>query len=171
MLQRNGGKVTYDALMNSSEMPYLNQVINETIRMYPILPLLDRVCTNPNGYALEPFSDFKIPFGMPVHIPVYSLHRNEKYFPDPLKFDPERFSNCEDSITPFTYLSFGAGARHCIGARFALMQAKTGMVKILKDFRLELTENTPKKIVLEKRALIIQADKGIYLNFVEDPIQ
>lgn len=171
MLMRNEGKVTYDSLMNISEMPYLHQILNETVRMYPIIPLLDRLCINTEGYSLEPYSDFKIPYGMPVYIPIFSLHRNEKYFPDPLKFDPERFAHSNlNNLTQFTHFPFGAGPRNCIGERFGLMQVKSGIVKILKDFRLEPTENTPKEIVLEKKALVVQADRGIYFNLIKDEL-
>lgn len=171
MLVRTKGQVTYDAIMNTSEMPCLHQVVYETMRIYPILPFLDRVCINPDGYSLEPFSDFKIPFGMPVYIPIFALHRNEKNFPDPMKFDPERFSPDNISkIKPFTNLPFGSGPRNCIGERFGLMQVKSGIVNILKDFRLEPSEKTPKTITLEKKAMLVQSDKGLFLNLVKDQL-
>lgn len=44
--------------------------------MYPILPFLDRICTEKSGYSLEPYSNFKIPYGMPIIIPVYAFHRD-----------------------------------------------------------------------------------------------
>ena len=171
MLIRTEGKVTYDAVMNSTEMPYLHQIVHETLRIYPILPVLDRQCVNPDGYSLEPFSDFKIPYGMPVYIPYYAIQRDEKYFPDPLKFDPERFSPANiGNIKPFTNFPFGVGPRICIGERFGLMQVKTGLVKILKDFRIETTVNTPKTIVLEKKSMVIHSDKGLFVNFIRDPL-
>lgn len=171
MLAKTGGKVTYDALMNASEMPYLHQVIEETLRLYPIIPLLDRKCISPDGYSLEPYSNFKIPYGMPVYIPIFSLQRNEKYYPNPKKFDPDRFSHGNiNNLTQFTTFPFGAGPRNCIGERFGLMQVKTGIVKILKDFRLEPTEKTPKEIKLEKKALVMQAEQGMFFNLVKDPL-
>lgn len=171
MLMRTEGKVTYDSVMNITEMPYLHQVVYETLRLYPILPWLDRVCVNPDGYSLEPFSDFKIPYGMPVYIPVFAMQRDKKYFPDPLKFDANRFSPENiHNIQPFTNLPFGSGPRNCVGERFGLMQVKTALVKILKDFRLEATANTPKEIVFEKKAMVVQADRGLYLNMIKDPL-
>lgn len=171
MLNRTDGKVTYDSVMNTTEMPYLHQVVHETLRLYPILPVLDRQCVNPDGYSLEPLSDFKIPCGMPVYIPFYAIQRDPKYFPDPLQFDPERFS-AENigKIKPFTNFPFGSGPRNCIGERFGLMQVKTGIVKLLKYFRLETTEKTPKKIVLEKKSMVIHSDKGLFINYVRDPL-
>lgn len=169
-LDRTGGKVTYDAVM-TEQMPFLDQIVSETLRMYPILPILDRECVKPDGFSMEPFSDFVIPRGMPIYVPVFALHRDEKYYPEPSKFDPSRFSPENiDKIQPFTYFPFGAGPRNCIGKRFALMQVKTALVKILKDFRLETTEKTPKEIVLEKSALVVQADTGLFLSLVKDPL-
>lgn len=108
MLVKNEGKVTYDSMMNATDMPYLQQVINETLRLYPILPVMDRECIKPDGYSLEPFSDFKIPCGMPIYVPVFAIHRDEKNFPDPMKFDPDRFSPENiHNIKPYTHFPFG----------------------------------------------------------------
>jgi cytochrome P450 family 6 len=171
MLVKNDGKIFYESLMNVNELPYLNQVFHETLRIYSILPIIDRVCTNPEGFSLEPDSKFKIPFGMPIYIPYYAIQRDEKYFPDPLKFDPERFAPENiSSIQPFTNLPFGTGPRNCIGERFGIMQVKAGIVKILKDFRLETTARTPEKVVLEEKALLIQSKTGLFVNLVKDPI-
>jgi cytochrome P450 family 6 len=164
-------KISYDSLMNTNELPFLNQVFHETLRIYPTLPLFDRVCTNPAGVSLKPVSKFRIPYGMPIYIPYYAIQRDEKYFPDPLKFDPERFAPENiGNIQPFTNFPFGSGNRNCIGERFAIMQVKAGIVKVLKDFRLETTENTPKKVILEEKALLIQSKTGLFLNFVKDPL-
>lgn len=163
MLQQSDGIVTYDALMNTKDMPYLHQVVHETLRLYPVLPVLDRECINPEGYSLEPFSNFTIPYGMPLYIPTYAIQRDERYFPNPLKFDAERFSPENiGKILPFTNLPFGNGPRNCVGERFGLMQVKTGLVKILKDFRVE-----PKEV--GRTVLISQADQ--WLKLVKDPLQ
>lgn len=113
-LRKSDGKLTYETVMH--ETPYLHQVILETLRIYPVLPFLDRECTNPNGYTLKPFSNFVIPYKMPIFIPIYGTQRDEKYFPDPLKFDPERFSPENiHKIPSFIHLPFGIGNRSCIG--------------------------------------------------------
>lgn len=90
MLKNNNGEVNYDGVMN--ETPYLFQVIIEAIRMYPVVPWIDRECTDPNGYSLEPYSNFRIPYKMQLYMPAFPLHRDEKFFPDSLKFNPDRFS-------------------------------------------------------------------------------
>jgi len=116
-LMKNDGKLTYDIIMH--ETPYLHQIFVEVLRIYPVLPFLDRECTNPNGYSLKPYSDFVIPYKMPIFIPIYGIQRDEKYFEDPLKFDPERFSTENiHKISTFTNLPFGTGNRSCIGGKF-----------------------------------------------------
>ena len=171
MLTKTEGKITYESVMSLQEMPYLHQVIHEALRLYPILAVHDRECTSPDGFSLEPFSDFRIPCGTPVYVPLYAMQRDEKYFPNPLKFDPERFApKNADNIKPFTYFPFGAGQRSCIGERLGLMLVKLGIVKILKDFRLETTENTPMEIVLEKKATIIRSEEAMLVDFVLDPL-
>lgn len=84
----------------------------ETLRKYPSLPILTRRCTKtfsmPAGNRIEK--------GDRIMIPVWSLHHDPDYFPDPDKFDPERFSSeNKPTIKPFTYLPFGEGPRMCIG--------------------------------------------------------
>jgi cytochrome P450 family 6 len=169
ILIKTQGTLPFDVVMN--EMPYLQQVIFETLRLHPALPTIDRVCASVGGYSLEPFSDFTIPFGMPVYIPVYSIQRDKKYFPEPTKFKPERHSpENKHELGAQTYFPFGGGQRKCLGERFGLMMVKIGIVKLLKDFKLEVTEKTPKEIILAKNSIVVQSENGLYLNFVKDAL-
>lgn len=171
MLIKTGGKVTYEAVMNNNEMPYLHQIILETLRLYPVVPYLDRECVALNGYTSDAFNNFTIPYRMPIIIPIFGLHRDEKFFPDPLKFDPERFApNNKDNIIDYSFIPFGSGSRNCIGERLAYLQMKVGIVKILKDFRMEATSRTPKMIEFEKRAMLIQSKHGLFMNLIKDPL-
>jgi cytochrome P450 family 6 len=170
-LAENDGKFLYESVANNSVMPYLHQVMNETLRIYSILPTLDRRCIDPNGYSLKPFSDFKIPFDMPVFIPIHALAKDEKYFPDPLKYDPDRFATENlGKIPSCCHIPFGIGPRYCLGERLGWIQTKTALCNILKDFRVEMSENTPKNIKLKKNALLIQSEEPLMLKFVKDPL-
>lgn len=73
-LLKNDGKITYEML--NGGMVYLGQFIKEVIRKYSSLPVLDRICSPPEGetgYSLEPYSDFRIPPGMPIFIPLSAI--------------------------------------------------------------------------------------------------
>ncbi|KAL1418761.1 hypothetical protein MTO96_025790 [Rhipicephalus appendiculatus] len=83
-----------------------------------------------------------------IAIPVYSMHYDPQYFPDPLKFDPERFSDENlQSVQPYTYLPFGAGPRNCIGMRFALQVVKLSILHTIRNVQVVRTEKT--KVPLE----------------------
>lgn len=72
-LKSNNGYLTYEAILN---LEYLGMVISEVLRKYPPLPFLDRECTNPVGFELSKYSHFTIPKGMPIIIPIFSIHRD-----------------------------------------------------------------------------------------------
>lgn len=166
-LKKTQGVLNYDSL-HSSEMPYLHQVVMEALRKYPAVPFLERMCIDPKGYSLKPESDFVIPFGMPIHIPVYSMFRSEKFFTNPLVFDPERFA--DNLGNPYEFMPFGTGPRNCVAERFGLMAMKMGIVRILMNFKLEQLPETPKDIIQLPNSMVIQSKIPIIAKFVKDPL-
>ncbi|XP_010745056.3 cytochrome P450 3A40 [Larimichthys crocea] len=157
------GRPTYEALM---QMEYMDMVVNESMRLYPIANRLERM-----SKASVEINGVSIPKGTGIVIPVYSLHLNPALWPEPEAFKPERFSKeNKDDIDPYTFLPFGAGPRNCIGMRFALLMMKLAIVEILQDFSfvtcketeipLELggdgfiTPKNPIKLKLEPRATV-----------------
>ncbi|CAH1395673.1 unnamed protein product [Nezara viridula] len=123
------GQLTFDSL---KELKFLNNCIAETLRIFPSLAILNRECikdyTLPDGTVIEK--------GMNILIPTLSLHRDPKYFPDPLEFKPDRFEN-----PPIrgTYLPFGDGPRICIGKRFAEAVMSSLLARSLEKYRFELS--------------------------------
>ncbi|XP_035706596.1 cytochrome P450 9e2 [Folsomia candida] len=110
VLEENGGELSYDAL---NKMTYLDMVISETLRYYPPLFATDRGCTK--DYKI-PGTEFVMKKGQVLLIPTYGLHHDADYFPEPEKFNPERFSpENKAKINHYAYLPFGAGPRNCIG--------------------------------------------------------
>lgn len=121
VLIKTGGKVTYEELL---KMKYLDQVISETLRMYPAGYILTRVCTKTYLIPAKKYKevDLTVDPGTVVVIPVIGLHMDPKYFPNPMKFDPDRFSEANRSdIVPGTFIPFGSGPRNCIGGYFIQM--------------------------------------------------
>lgn len=98
-------------------MRHLDDAISETLRLWPPIAELNRRCIR--EYVVAATDDHpRIHFkeGDSVMIPVYGLHLDPDNFPQPERFDPERFSDeNKHTIKPFTYLPFGAGPRNCIG--------------------------------------------------------
>ena len=87
--------------------------------------------------------DLKIPKDSPILIPVYSVQRDPAVFPDPEKFDPERFApSAKQSRNPYSFLPFGHGPHSCIGMRFAKMQIRLVLARMLRKYRLEVTPDT-----------------------------
>ncbi|GJQ81669.1 Cyp6a9 [Trypoxylus dichotomus] len=159
---KNDGKLTYDAVM---EMRYLDQVINETLRKYPPVGGLSRECSV--DYKV-PNTDVTIKAGTRVIISTLALHRDPQYYPEPEKFDPERFNEENKAKRPtYTFLPFGEGPRICIGLRFGLMQTKTGLSMLLNNYRILPAageryniEFDPKSFILTKKGkVMLRAEK------------
>uniref|UniRef100_A0A2H1VYP7 unspecific monooxygenase n=1 Tax=Spodoptera frugiperda TaxID=7108 RepID=A0A2H1VYP7_SPOFR len=112
---KNGGKFDFNSIQN---MVYMDMVVSEILRLWPPGFVLDRICHKdynlgkPNPKAEK---DVQVRKGTGVWIPVYCIHRDPKYFPNPEKFDPERFSEANrHTIDPMTYMPFGIGPRNWI---------------------------------------------------------
>ena len=94
-----------------------NVFFTETLRKYPIAPFLDRACTRDWKFPdSSGHSNVTLPRGIATYIPVYGIHHDPQYYPDPERFDPERFT--QENMKKrhqFTYLAFGGGLRICLG--------------------------------------------------------
>jgi cytochrome P450 len=115
------------------QLCYLEQVINETLRLYPPIHLGSRVA----ACDLE-FQGYRIPAGQRVLYSIYLTHRDPRYWRSPTDFMPERFVP-EPARRPYTFLPFGGGARNCIGTAFAQVEAKVVLARILQKCDLEFT--------------------------------
>lgn len=87
-----------------------------------------------------------------ILVPIRSIQHDENYFENPAKFDPRRFS---DGIEQGTFLSFGIGPRSCLGARFALLQAKLALFTTLSRYSIEICEKTPMEVKYTRSALAL----------------
>ncbi|XP_030386437.1 cytochrome P450 9b2-like [Scaptodrosophila lebanonensis] len=161
-----GGKsLTYDAVQ---KMPYMDMVVSESLRKWALAAATDRLCSK--DYVLRDDDGTKIfefKVGDRINIPIAGLHWDERYFPDPLHFEPERFSESQkDNLVPYTYLPFGVGPRNCIGNRYALMQAKAMLYNLLLVYKIERSPKTVKNLMDHSVGFQLTPKSGYWVHLV-----
>lgn len=128
----NPGKYEFD-YNDIMTCEYLDAAVCETLRMMPPAPGMDRLTTR--DYNLEKYN-LVIPKGTPVYLDFHGIHRDPDYWPEPNKWDPERFMpENKHKILPGTWIPFGNGPRQCLAMRFALMEVKMGIAKMVMAFK------------------------------------
>jgi cytochrome P450 family 110 len=121
-----------------NKLSYLNAVISETLRLHPVVPFVGRQLKEPfdiGGYTFAA--------GTSLFPCIYLTHQKENLYPEPKKFNPERF--LERQFSPYEYLPFGGGNRRCLGYAFALFEMKLVLATILSRVELDLLDRTPLK--------------------------
>lgn len=113
LAELDGKPISYEAL---HKMKLLDMVVSEGLRIWPPAPQTDRSCQKDYNLKNNDGTTITIKKGEIVFFPIYSFHRDEAYWPNPNKFDPQRFSDeNKASIVPGSYFPFGSGPRACIG--------------------------------------------------------
>nr|XP_023013820.1 cytochrome P450 4c3-like [Leptinotarsa decemlineata] len=144
---------TYKDLM---EMKYLECVIKESLRIYPSVPLYGRHTHEDVNYKGN-----VIPKGTDIIIFDYGILHDPEIYPDPEKFDPSRFEEI-DGKRPFNYIPFSAGPRNCIGQKFAMLEMKCTLSKILRNF--ELRPATPKHTLKLTPEAVLKSSNGVRIQ-------
>jgi cytochrome P450 len=132
-----GGRLP--AFEGVSRLRYTENVMAESLRLYPPAWAMGRYARN--DFAL---GDYFLPARTTVLISQFVTHRDARYFPDPLRFDPERFSaEAKAQRMKFTYFPFGAGARQCIGESLAWMEGVLILATLGQKWKLRLVPGHP----------------------------
>lgn len=181
VLSRHDDNMTYDAIM---EMKYLDMVFNESLRRYPVVDTHVRKCSK--EFKI-PNSNIVIPEDAMVLMCTNAFHNDERFFENPTKFDPERFS--EQNVkkhNPFAYLPFskfnyntflwfqsnlyliffllGEGPRICIGLRFGTLQTKIVLAKLLIKYKFSVGPKAPIPMKFSPSAAFQSPVGGMWLK-------
>ncbi|XP_061390044.1 cytochrome P450 3A18-like [Musca vetustissima] len=160
-----GKSVTYELLQ---KMPYMDMVISEVLRKWPVTLVTDRTCTKDFEYkSPESGENIVIKKGEKIRVSLCGLQRDPKYFENPDQFNPERFSvENRGKIEIGTYLPFGLGPRNCIGNRFALLEVKAFLYYLLRDYRLEVSPKTSQPLTLDPANIQLLPKGGFWLKCI-----
>jgi cytochrome P450 len=158
----------FDAVLGDAPLTYSNvsrfefatQVIQEALRLYPPFWMIDRM-----AIADDRAGDVAIPRGSTVIVFVYGAHHAPRYWQDPERFDPGRFTKTNEKLhTPSAYLPFGAGPRGCIGGNYAMLQILMILSKLLTTYDFQLCRDQ----TIEARPMVILRPKhGIRMTFTQ----
>ena len=142
-------------------LPYLEQCIHESLRIYP-LTNLERKCVA--DYKIKG-TGYTIPKGMLVQIGAVPMMKDEKYFPDPDQFNPDNFSDAAVlERGPYPYMGFGHGPRNCVGKRFALLQVKIALARLIYNYKLVPCNKTIDKLVIDPLSSSQQPKGGLWVK-------
>jgi cytochrome P450 len=134
------------------ELAYVEGVVKETMRLRPVVAAVGRVLQAPATIA-----GIELPAGTLVSPSVYLAHREPESWPDPTRFDPERFIGTR--VSPYAYLPFGGGVRRCIGAAFATFEMKIVVAEVLRRYRVRASSPTAPRPV--RRGVTMMPEGGM----------
>jgi cytochrome P450 len=159
------GKISFEAL---NEMPYLDAVFNEALRMHPPATYAGRVCTEATTLEFDG-RKVEVEKGMNVYVPIHQLHYDPEIYADPKTFSPERFSAERGGLKPFkdlgVFLPFGDGPRICLGMRFGQLQSKAAIAAIVRNFEISVSSKTQKDLVLDPKEFFNIPCGGLWCDF------
>jgi cytochrome P450 len=141
---------------NLAAMEYTQQVLEETLRLYPPVWLFTRRAIEED--ALE---DYDVPVDADIYLSPYVLHRTAHYWPDPDRFDPARFAPTDKPKKERPYFPFSLGPRRCLGEYFSFLEMKVHLGLLLPRFRMQLTDDTDPGLEL---AINLRSGRDIFVQ-------
>ena len=143
-----------------AQLPYLTAVCQETLRIYPVVmftfPRITRRSVNLRGYHVEP-NTYVTPC-------IYLTHRREDLYPQPLKFQPERF--IKRKYASYEFWPFGGGSRQCLGQVFALFEMKLILATLLLNHQFKLEETAP--VPPARRGFLLGPKGGVKMSLIPE---
>ncbi|MFV8749482.1 cytochrome P450 [Nannocystaceae bacterium ST9] len=149
LAELDGSEGSAEAL---AKLPYLGAVIDETLRLSPVVEVVFRKLARPWR-----FGGYDLPAGVAIAPAINLVHMREDLYPEPERFRPERM--LERKPGPFEYLPFGGGHRRCIGAAFAHYEARIALGTVLREWSLALREPGPVAVV--RRSVTLGPKTGV----------
>lgn len=144
-----------------NSMEYLDCVIKEGLRLYPGVPKLHRTLTRTVQCGNLIFTK-----GTEVSINLFDIHRDPKYFPEPDTFQPERFFAVDlGDRNPYVYVPFSFGTRNCLGRKFAVLEMKIVLSKIIRNF--QIIPVSRQEDVKFKTGFLLRSWENLYVKFVK----
>lgn len=120
---------------NASAMVYTQQVLEETLRLYPPVWLFTR-----RSHREDDIASFDVPVGTDIYLSPYLLHRTDRFWPDPDAFEPARFEVSDAPKKDRPYFPFSLGPRRCLGEYFSFLEMKIHLALLLPRYRMQLVD-------------------------------
>jgi len=161
-IAKHEGNMSYEAL---KQMELVEQILEEAMRLYTPVGILFRKCVSSTSLGS---SGLAVKEGQAVFIPTSAIHMDPDIFPDPERFDPDRFTKeAKEQRHPYAYLAFGEGPRVCIAERFAILEMKLCLASLLNEFKFSVGPKTEVKPVLDKLSFGPSPKNGFWLTVDE----
>ena len=144
---------------NLAAMEYTQQALEEALRLYPPVWLFTR-----RSHADDELEDYDVPPGTDIYLAPYILHRTDHYWPEPERFDPERFVLANKPKKDRPYFPFSLGPRRCLGEYFSFLEMKVHLGLLLPRFRMELVDDAEPELEL---AINLRSAEDIHVRPVK----
>ena len=140
-------------------MQYTQQVLEETLRLYPPVWLFTR-----RSHELDELDDFDVGPDTDIYLAPFVLHRTSHYWPDPDSFDPDRFTPTDKPKKDRPYFPFSLGPRRCLGEYFSFLEMKVHIGLLLPRFRMQLLDDKTPELEL---SINLRSSKDIFMQPTE----
>ncbi|XP_053660886.1 probable cytochrome P450 28d1 [Anopheles marshallii] len=164
--ENGGGSMSYEQLV---EMPLLEQILCETMRIHPLIAVMSKRCTVDTTLVGPKDRKIFVKKGTTVVLPYYSISFDPEHFSDPQKYEPSRFSAENGGSKLYrdrgVYFPFGDGPRMCLGMRFALTQVKRAIVEIVEHFAISVSSKTIEPFEMDADQFMLMPKGSIWLDF------